>query len=124
MARARPGAVRDGCQLITHGVVIIIKLETVYNPGLASVLLGHILLGIWYSVEVHGHGHGSGWDWLFGVLLLAAFVGGIMLRLGYGLMSDKNTRYPFEPWEIARWNRLQFLARAGITSLPLGTGSK
>ena len=55
--------------------------------------------------------------------MLAAFVGGIMLRLGYGLMSDKNTRYPFEPWEMARWNRIQHLTRAGITPLPLGTGS-
>jgi len=110
-------------QLIVHGVVINIRLKTIYNPGLAAVVLGHVPLGIWYLVEVNGQGLVNGWDWLFGVLMLAAFVGGIMLRLGYGLMSDKNTRYPFEPWEMARWNRIQHLTRTGITPLPLGTGS-
>ena len=62
-------------------------------------------------------------DWLFGVLTLAAFVGVVMLRLGYGLMADKKTRYPFEPQEMARWNRVQRLTRAGIAPLPLGNGT-
>jgi hypothetical protein len=127
-----PGAVSLGLaqvlfgmvgQLIVHGFVINIRLKTAYNPGLAAVVLGHIPLGIWYLLQVNGQSHVSGWDWLFGVLLVASFVGVIMLRVGYGLMTDKNTRYPFEPWEMARWNRLQRLTRAGITPLPLGTGS-
>jgi len=110
-------------QLITHGIIINIKLRTIYNPGLAAVVLGHVPLGVWYLFEVYGQGLVSGWDWLFGVLTLVAFVGVVMVRVGYGLMADKNTRYPFEPWEMARWNRLQRLTRAGITPLPIGTGS-
>ena len=107
-------------QFIVHGIIINIKLQTFYNPGLAAVVLGHLPLGIWYLVEVYGQGVISRWDWLFGVLTLVAFVGVVMLRLGYGLMADKKTRYPFEPWEMARWNRLRLLTRAGIIPLPLG----
>ena len=110
-------------QLIVHGIVINIKLKTVYNPGLAAVMLGHVPLGIWYLVEVYSKGLVSGWDWLFGVLTLVAFIGVVMLKLGYGLLADKNTRYPFEPWEMARWDRVQRLARAGIAPLLLGTES-
>jgi len=83
----------------------------------------HLEREIFAHGEVYGQGTISGWDWRFGVLTLVAFVGVVMLTLGYGLMADKNTRYPFEPWEMARWNRLQHLTRAGITPLPLGTGS-
>ena len=49
--------------------------------------------------EVYSRGPVRGWDWLFGVLTLVAFVGVVMLGLGYSLMAGKNTRYPFEPWE-------------------------
>lgn len=110
-------------QLIVHGIIINIKLKTVYNPGLAAVVFGHIPLGIWYLVEVYSQDSVSGRDWLFGVLTLVGFVGIVMLKVGYGLMADRNTRYPFEAWEMARWNRLQRLTRAGIAPLPLGTGS-
>jgi Protein of unknown function with HXXEE motif len=108
-------------QLVTHGLVMNIKLKTMYNPGLATVVFGHVPLGICYLIEVRSRGVVSGWQWLFGALLLAAFVGVIMLGLGYGLMADKNTRYPFEPREMNRWNRLQRLSRAGIAPLSLGT---
>ena len=107
-------------QLIVHGVVINTRLKTLYNPGLAAVVLGHIPLGIWYLVEVNGRSQLSGWDWLIGVLILAAFVRVVMLKVGYGLLADKNTRHPFEPDEMARWSRVQRLTRAGIAPLPLG----
>ncbi|RZL89621.1 MAG: HXXEE domain-containing protein [Variovorax sp.] len=92
-------------QFVVHGVINF-KLKTVYNPGLAAVVVDHIPLGIWYLIEVYSNGLVRGWDWLFGVLTLAAFVGVVMLRLGYGLMADKKTRYPLEPPEMARWDRV------------------
>ena len=69
---------------------------------------------------MHSQGVVTIWDWVFGVLLLAAFVGIIMLRLGYGPMGHRNSHWPFEPWEMQRWDRLRRLARAGITPLPMG----
>lgn len=33
-------------QFIVHGIVTNVKLKTLYNPGLAAVVLGHIPLGI------------------------------------------------------------------------------
>lgn len=106
-------------QFVVHGIIINRKLKTFYNPGLAAVVFGHIPLGLWYLIEVYSHRVVSGWDWLFGLLSLGLFVGLIMLRVGYGFMADKNTKYPFEPQEMARWNRVTCLTRAGIVPLPL-----
>lgn len=110
-------------QFVSHVVATNIKLKTWYNPGMAAVILGHIPLGLWYFVEVYSQGTVTIWDWVFGVLALAAFVGIVMLRIGYGLMANRNTRWPFETWEMQRWDRLRRLARAGITPLPMGRPS-
>ena len=107
-------------QLIVHGIIINIRLKTLYNPGLAAVLLGHVPLGIWYLLEVYSRSSISGWDWLFGVLTLVVFVGVVMLRLGYGLLASKNTRHPFEPVEMARWNGCS--ASPARASLPCRSG--
>lgn len=108
-------------QLLVHGIIINAKLKTFYNPGLIAVVFGHVPLGIWYLIEVYGQVLVSGWDWLFGTLLLGLFVRLVMLKVGYGLMVDKNTRYPFEPQEMARWSRIKRLTRAGIAPLPMAT---
>lgn len=111
-------------QFVVHGIIINRKLKTIYNPGLAAVVFGHIPLGIWYFIEAYRTSPVSGWDWLFGVLTLAAFAGIVLRAIGYGLLVDKNSSYPFEPQEMSRWGRLQRLARAGITPLPLSTESR
>lgn len=110
-------------QFVIHGVITNVRLKTVYNPGLAAVVIGHIPLGIWYLVEVYGAGVISGWDWLFGVLYMVFFMGVIMQRIGYGLLVDKNSRYPFDADEMARFNRVERLRRAGITPGVFATAS-
>jgi len=62
----------------------------------------------------------TGWDWLFAVVYLVFFMGVIMMRIGYGLMSSRDSHYPFDLTELNRWNREKRLHRAGITPLPLG----
>ena len=106
-------------QLVVHGVITNRKLKTIYNPGLAAVFFGHLPLTIWYLVEVYQRAMITGWDWLFAVIYLVFFMGIIMMRIGYGVMSSQDSRHPFTPAELNRWNRDQRLQNAGIIPLPL-----
>nr|WP_248736158.1 HXXEE domain-containing protein [Neobacillus rhizosphaerae] len=38
-------------QFVVHGIMTPKKLGQFYNPGLAAVVLGHIPLGIYYSIS-------------------------------------------------------------------------
>jgi hypothetical protein len=99
-------------QFLMHGIFANIKLRWLYNPGLAAVVLGHIPLGIWYLSEVRI----SGWDWAFAVIYMIGFMVVGMLWLGYTVLIDKNSPYPFAPEEMARFNRDRRLARMGRSS--------
>jgi hypothetical protein len=94
-------------QLVVHGIANNRKLKTLYNPGLAAVVLGHIPLGIWYLREVQT----SGRDWMFAILYVALFMVVGMLKVGYGLLADENSAYPFAPEEMERFGRRRRLAR-------------
>lgn len=110
-------------QFVVHGIIINRKLKTFYNPGLAAVVLGHIPLGVWYLIEVYNTTTVRGWDWIFGILTLAAFIVICLRIIGYGLMVNRHSRFPFDSEEMSRWGRLTHLARAGITPFMLSTDS-
>lgn len=82
-------------QFVVHGIVTNLKLKSFYTPGLPTVALGHIPLGSWYLVQAYQQGLITGWDWLFPVLYMAFFIGVIMMRIGYGLLSPRNSKHPF-----------------------------
>ena len=104
-------------QLIGHGIVNNRKLKSIYNPGLVAVVLGHVPIGIWYLVEVHAKRMITVWDWLFGAAYLAFFAGVGMKTLGYRLLADEDSAYPFAPEEMERFGRRDHLARiAGVGS--------
>lgn len=86
-------------QVIVHGVVVNIRLKSIYNPGLGSALLLHAPIGIYYMFYVTTNHLISGRDWLFGaiVTLFAAFA---TVILPIRLMSDKNSKYPFSGREM------------------------
>jgi hypothetical protein len=94
-------------QLVVHGIANNRKLKTLYNPGLAAVVLGHVPLGIWYLREVQT----SGRDWAFAIPYLALFMVVGILKVGYGLLGDENSAYPFAPEEMERFQRRRRLAR-------------
>ena len=105
-------------QFIGHGIGNNKKLRALYNPGLAAVVLGHIPIGIWYLVEVYSKSMIDLWDWVFAVAYMALFMGVGMMRIGYGLLADENSPYPFAPEEIERFDRGNHLARIGNTATP------
>jgi hypothetical protein len=93
-------------QLVGHGIANNRKLKTLYNPGLAAVVFGHIPLGMWYLREVHA----SGRDWALALLYVAVFIVVGMLKVGYGLLADESSAYPFAPEEMERFARRRRLA--------------
>jgi hypothetical protein len=105
-------------QFLVHGVATNIKLKGFYNPGLGAVLVGHIPLGIWYIVEVYSRGMIRGQDWVFAVIYLVGFMAIVMKWLGYVVLVDKDSPYPFAPEEMARFSRVRRLARIGRSAAP------
>ena len=98
-------------QFFAHGMANNRKLRSLYNPGLAAVVFGHIPLGIWYLVEVYSKGMITLWDWVFAVAYIVIFIGIGMKKIGYGILADKNSLYPFAPEEMERFDRRGHLAR-------------
>lgn len=41
-------------QLVAHGVITNVKLETFYKPGLGAVVFAHVPLGTWSRPVVTG----------------------------------------------------------------------
>lgn len=98
-------------QFIGHGLAGNIQLKSVYNPGLAAVVLGHIPLGIWYIVEAYLQQIITGSDWLFAVLYMIVFMAIFMQAIGYKLLGPKDSQFPFAPEEMARYDPERRLAK-------------
>ena len=85
---------------------------------LAAVVLGHIPLGIWYLVTAYSKSMITLWDWVFGILYIVLFISIGMKVIGYRLLADKDSAYPFAPEEMERFNRSGHLARLGTLGGP------
>ena len=105
-------------QLGMHGIANNRKLKSLYNPGLAAVVLGHVPLGIWYLVEVYSKNMIRNWDWVFGIAYMVCFIGIGVMKIGYGLLVDKNSSHPFAPEEMERFDRRGRLARIKSAGTP------
>ena len=79
-------------QFVGHGIANNRKLKSMYNPGLAAVVLGHVPLGLWYLREVQIRGIITVWDWVFAIAYMAVFIVVGMLKIGYGILSDEDLR--------------------------------
>jgi hypothetical protein len=98
-------------QFFFHGVYTNLKLRNVYNPGLAAVVFGHVPVGIWYVVEGYSEDAISGWDWLIGVVYAAAFAFVTLMKMTLVWLADRNSPYPFDAEEMARFGVDGRLAR-------------
>lgn len=100
-------------ECLLHGVLATVATKSPYNPGLVSCLpwLG---LSTWYFVEVANKGLASGSDWTWAVVYLLVWV---ILALPVGtfvLLSDRESRYPFAPEELSRFDKYIRLVRTTI----------
>lgn len=107
-------------QFVVHGIRTNMRLKTIYNPGLATVMFGWIPLLIWYLTTAYSEGRIDAWTWLWVVVYGAVMVGLFGQALTYGILMDKTGRYPFTADEMSRFDRERRLRRAGIVPIQLG----
>jgi hypothetical protein len=106
-------------QFVIHGIVTNAKLRSLYNPGLAAVVLGHIPIGAYYLYYVHAQGLASVWDWVFGIAYMLAFQYVFLFKLTFVWLADLNSPYAFADEEMRRFNvseRLERLNRIAVRS--------
>jgi hypothetical protein len=102
-------------QLMFHGVLTTRALKYPYNPGLITTLIG-VALGIYYVWHVEASNVASIWDWVGAIVVAAAFVVIVMLKLTFTWLADPNSPYPFTDQEMQKWNVDARLARAATAS--------
>jgi hypothetical protein len=91
-------------QFVVHGVLVNVKMKSLYNPGLAAVVLGHIPIGVYYLYYVHAHDLASVWEWVLALLYMFALQFVLMLKLGYGWLADRNSPFAFDEVEMRRFS--------------------
>lgn len=98
-------------QVLIHGIMVNVKLGTIYNPGLTSVVLGFVPIGLQYIRSMQDKGLLTTRDWLLGSFGALAFGYGLLIKCTFGWLPDRNTPYPFTQDEMQRWGaRLAGLA--------------
>ncbi|AOR61802.1 HXXEE domain-containing protein [Pectobacterium wasabiae] len=84
-----------------HGIRVNRAMKTLYNPGLAAVILGHIPFGLAYIWYGQTHGLISGFDWIWGLMYTAAFAL-LFRKYTFQWSPDINSKYPFSEIELKR----------------------
>ena len=86
-------------QLVIHGVIINIKLKSVYNPGLAAVVFLHWPIGIYYFWYIAANKLVTTGDVVIGAIatVVAALV---IIILPMRLLGSRESKYPFSEAEM------------------------
>jgi hypothetical protein len=91
-------------QFIGHVIYVNLKLRTLYSPGVATTVFGHVPIGITYLYYVSSNHLVHSWDWLIAVVYMIGFV---LLNFGVLetiLLGDRNSPYPFGQDEMNRFD--------------------
>ncbi len=90
-------------QFIIHGIITPKQIgNKIYSPGLLAVAFGHIPVGAYWFYYTISNGLLDWKNILGGIIYLALFIGGFMLRIGYGILQSPDSRYPFPKEEFER----------------------
>jgi hypothetical protein len=90
-------------QIIIHGFITPRQIgNRFYSPGLCAVLLGHVPVGIYWFYYTISQGLLGLWDVVFGALYLFLFIAVFMRKIGYGVLKDPDSQYPFPKDEFER----------------------
>jgi hypothetical protein len=89
-------------QVIGHAIYVNIKLRTLYSPGVATAVLGHLPIGVIYIHHILANSMVNWWDWLLAVVYLVVFgfLNFFMMELKW--LGDRNSPYPFDQDEMER----------------------
>ena len=86
-------------QILAHGIVVNIRLRSLYNPGLATAVFLFLPIGMYYIWYVSTKHLASTGDVVLGVIatILAAIV---LFLLPIILLRSKESKYPFAEAEM------------------------
>lgn len=100
------GGILVGLFQITAHLEICRTIKYFYGPGNFAVFCGHIPIGIYFIYYGMSNHLISTWDWLGGILVFL-FIGAFLVGfVGYKLLADENSKYPFSYEEMHRpWAR-------------------
>ncbi|KAH7120301.1 hypothetical protein B0J13DRAFT_162759 [Dactylonectria estremocensis] len=103
-------------QVFAHGLSMNIAANTGYNPGLASALLLHLPIGIYYIAYVQDHGLVAVSDWLQAV---GALVATIIVTIPVPILAfcDRNSAYPLTQKEMSGFDMLNKFKAKGLLNL-------
>jgi hypothetical protein len=98
-------------QIILHGVMVNKKMQSIYNPGLISIVFMWWPIGIYYIWYVVTNGLAPWWDWPVAVVyMLATLIFGISMPVTHWISGED---YPiaFTEEEMARFHVREKMAR-------------
>ncbi|KAF7168502.1 hypothetical protein CNMCM6106_003669 [Aspergillus hiratsukae] len=98
-------------QFLIHGININMKLGSMYNPGLASVILLHIPIGYYYIRHMTEIGKLTVRQWALGLAYGAAFWYFMLIKSTFGWLVNYDSPYPFYPAEMQRGGMAAWLER-------------
>lgn len=98
-------------QFLIHGIVINLRLKTLYNPGLGTVVFLHWPIGLYYIGYVYTHGLIQPWHWIAAVActVLAALL--IIMLPIRAFTNDMNPAYAFSAEEMDRFHVKERMAK-------------
>jgi hypothetical protein len=99
-------------QFIGHVIYVNWKLRSIYSPGVATTVFGHVPIAAIYIYYISAHHLANGWDWLLGIAYMIVFISlnfGVVEAL---LLGSKNSSHPFDPDEMKRFDIEGKLERA------------
>ncbi|WP_273735197.1 HXXEE domain-containing protein [Mycolicibacterium septicum] len=100
-------------ELLIHGLGATAATRSPYNPGLLTCL-PWLALSTWYILEItrNNLANGATWGIAVGYLLVWTI---LALPVGtFVLLSDRESRYPFDAAELSRFEKYTRLIRTGI----------
>jgi hypothetical protein len=96
-------------QLVVHGIIINLRLKSLYNPGLATTVLLFWPIGIYYIWFVVTNNLASAGDFVIGGVG-AVVAAAVTIQLPIKLLADKQSRYPFSEAEMGGFAKLKLQA--------------
>jgi len=106
-------------QVLGHGITMNIKGRTWYNAGMATAVLLHLPIGIYYIQYVTVNGLASHQDYIFAACALSAAVL-LIVVLPVQWLKNRNTSFTFSDKELARFNMIDKYCAKGVISVVKG----
>lgn len=86
-------------QVFAHGIVVNIRLKSLYNPGLGATVFLQLPIGIYYIWYVATNNLAGAGTYVIG--FIAAFVAlGVLFFLPIRLLRSRESKYPFAEAEM------------------------